>query len=287
MCVWKERSQRGIGKGEKAHREARDDEGKSQRSDVLATSEAVPSVGGLPQLPLLNNPAITDLAVFPAPLDSDPWHIAHARVCAHATQVCVACSAAFVCCSCRALRFTPGTAPVAPSPTLLRRSRSSSPALFRDVGNGPSPLGFNDSCPQYDDDAYTRALAECDTCDNSSCPRGTDEPATYSITVDIFDEGNEETYERIFRACGACNRSCKKSFMGYRIKSRTFDNSTREAIAKCRQSPPTAAHTPVGKPELAQSLEAASHRVGPIPGSIPYEAIHCDPGNPPMTPWPL
>ena len=84
----------------------------------------------------------------------------------------------------------------------------------------------------YDDDAYTRALAECDTCDNSSCPRGADEPATYTITVEHFDEGSEETYDRTFRVCSACNRSCKKSFMGHRIKTRTFDNSVREAFAR-------------------------------------------------------
>ncbi|KAF8629036.1 hypothetical protein AX14_011156 [Amanita brunnescens Koide BX004] len=109
---------------------------------------------------------------------------------------------------------------------------STSPALFRsDVGNGTPPPGFDShGNDDYDDDAYAHALAEADTCDNSSCPRGTDEPATYSITVEQFDEGSEETYERTFRACSACNRSCKKSFMGHRIKARTFDNSAREAL---------------------------------------------------------
>ena len=82
---------------------------------------------------------------------------------------------------------------------------------------------------EHDDDAYTRALAETDTCDNSSCPRGHDEPATYTLVVDRFDESNEEFYEQRFRVCNACNRSCKRSFLGHRIKSRHFDNSTRDS----------------------------------------------------------
>ena len=63
---------------------------------------------------------IDNLAVFPAPSPSDPWHIAHVRVCAHANEPCAGCSAAFVCCSCRALRFTPGTPPLAPLAPPLR-----------------------------------------------------------------------------------------------------------------------------------------------------------------------
>ena len=153
----------------------------------------------------------------------------------------MACSVAFVCCSCRALRFTPGIAPSAPPAAPPRRSRSSSPALFRDVGNGTPPPCFDSHYDDYDDEAYAKALAEADTCDNSSCPHGTDEPATYSITVEQFDEGSEEIYDRIFRACSTCNRSCKKSFMGHRIKSRTFDNSAREALANKTASGPAQA----------------------------------------------
>ncbi|KAF8686584.1 hypothetical protein AX14_003840 [Amanita brunnescens Koide BX004] len=197
-------------------------------------AEAVPSMERLCQPPLVDNILITDLAVFPAPLPSDPWHMAHVRVCAHATTACAACSAAFVCCSCRALRFTPGIAPVAAQlssglPTPFQRSRSASPALFRlDVGNGPPPPGFDSHCDEHDDDAYTQAMADSDTCDNSACPRGTDEPATWTIVVEQFDEGMEEFHDRIFRACAACNRSCRKSFLGHKVKSRVFDNSIRE-----------------------------------------------------------
>lgn len=195
---------------------------------------AVYSAGCLPQplQALSNNEALTDLAVFPAPNLLDPWHIAHARVCAHATQACAACSAAFICCSCRSLRFTPGTPPLAPPAPAPRRSRSSSPALFRNVGNGTPPPGFDSHDDAYDDNAYAQALAEADTCDNSSCPRGVDEPATWTITVEQFDEGSEEHYSRTFRACGACNRACKRSFMGFKIQSRVFDNSTRSKVNK-------------------------------------------------------
>ncbi|KAF8682077.1 hypothetical protein AX14_004417 [Amanita brunnescens Koide BX004] len=250
--------------------------------------EAVPSMERLCQPPLMDNSLITDLAVFPAPLSLDPWHIAHARVCAHATAPCAACSVAFVCCSCRALRFTPGTAPIAsPPPPLRSRSVSPTPSrnvgsglhslipgdasartLFRfDVGNGPSPPGFHSHCDEHDDDAYVNALAECDTCDNSSCPRGANEPATYSITVEQFDEGSEETYERVFRACSACNRSCKKSFMGHRIKTRVFDNSAREALKKLggnTATPPGSASYAYGHPAAPMTTVGPTHsRTGP------------------------
>ena len=163
---------------------------------------------------------------------ADPWTRAHVRACAHATDDCAACSIALICCSCRALRYTPGLPPSSPAASCLtppvQRSLSASPALFRNVDNGPPPPGFD----TYDDDpphdAYSKALAESDTCDNSSCPRGYDAPATYSIIVEQFDEGSEEFYDRTFRACSACSRSCKKSFLGYRVKSRAFDNSTRK-----------------------------------------------------------
>ena len=189
---------------------------------ILPFTGAVHPADRLPHdlQPLHNNSALVNLAVFPTPSPSDPWHIAHARVCAHATQPCAGCSAAFVCCSCRSLRFTPGTPPSAASVIVPRRTRSSSPNLFRNVGNGSPPPNFNDDAnDDPDDEAYARALAESDTCDNSSCPRGNDEPATWTITVEQFDEGLEEHYERTFRACATCNRACKHSFLGHQIKS--------------------------------------------------------------------
>ncbi|KAF8695182.1 hypothetical protein AX14_001879 [Amanita brunnescens Koide BX004] len=230
------------------------------------TSEAVQSAECLPKALFLNNTLVTDLAVFPAPPPSDPWHIAHSRVCAHASAPCAACSISFICCSCRALRFTPGPPPAPSAPTPPQRSRSVSPALFRNIGNGSPPLDFdlNDG-PDHDDDAYVRALAECDTCDNSSCPRGTDEPATYSITVEQFDEGSEETHDRIFRACSACNRSCRKSFMGHRIKSRTFDNSLRNK-AEMERAPAPPRTLPAPAPRRT------------VPGSASYAFEH--PANP-------
>ena len=193
-----------------------------------------------PAVALHNNHQITDLgAGLPTPGISDPWHRAHLRVCAHAATLCAACSVALFCCTCRALRLTPGPPPASPlrSTGPSQCGRSSSPSLFRtDVGNGTPPPDFDSHEDYDDDDAYIRALAESDTCDNSSCPRGSDEPATYTITVEQFDEGSEEIYERTFRACSACNRSCRKSFMGHRIKARVFDNSTREAYVR---HPPT------------------------------------------------
>ena len=179
-----------------------------------------------PVEPLCNSP-IANLAVYPAPNPSDPWHIAHVCVCAHASQPCAGCSASFICCSCRALRFTPGTPPLAPQTSPTRHSRSSSPALFRNVRNGLPPPDFDNVDTEYDDNAYARALAEFDTCENSSCPRGSDEPATWTITVEQFDEGLEEHFDRTFRACAACNRACKRSFLGHKIKSRVLDNSTK------------------------------------------------------------
>ena len=238
---------------------------------------AVPSMDRLCQPPFMDNTLITDLVVFPAPLPSDPWHAAHLRVCAHASAACAACSVAFVCCSCRALRFTPGTAPIV-SPLPSHRSRSVSPTLFRsDIGNGTPPPGFDSHSDDHDDDAYIQALAEADTCDNSSCPRGVDEPATYSITVERFDEGSEETYDYIFRACSACNRSSKKSFMGHRIKSRTFDNSLRNKLVGQKKHPEISTTTPPRALPPSAPLRT-------VPGSASYALEH--PVNPatPSTP---
>ena len=119
--------------------------------------------------------------------------------------------------------------------------------MFRDLGHrSSSPLHdhWNDT---PDDDAYARALAECDTCDNSSCPCGHDEPATWTITVQQFDEGSEEHYNRTFRACGACSHACKRSFMGHKILSRTFDNSSRTFLTKNE--------TPAGPPTTSRTFD--------------------------------
>ena len=179
--------------------------------------------------PLIDNNLVSNLtSVLPLPTSADPWHRAHIRACAHAAVACPACSISLTCCSCRSLRFTPGPPPSSPGTFQHRRSRSASPALFRhDVGNGTPPPGFDSHSDGYDDNAYAQALADADTCDNSSCPKGPDAPARYTITVEAFDEGSEEFYDRNYRACTACNRACKKSFLGSRIKSRQFDNSTR------------------------------------------------------------
>ncbi|KAF8702357.1 hypothetical protein AX14_014405 [Amanita brunnescens Koide BX004] len=204
---------------------------------------------------LITNISSSNVYLSPTTLSKDPWARAHVRVCAHANQECAACSVSLICCSCRSLRHSPGTPPLSPIPAIAPhalRSRSASPALFRNVGNGSPPPLFDQFTPDYDDEAYLRALAESDTCDNSSCIRGTDEPATWTITVEQFDEGLEETYGRTFRACAACNRACKKSFMGYKIKERHFDNSTR--------NPPTS-KTPPNPPVV--SIAAASRAPTP------------------------
>ena len=234
-----------------------------------------------------NSDQITDLSTGSQALSLvDPWHRAHACVCAHALIPCAACSVALFCCTCRALRFTPGPPPASPltpghgisptlpSPAAPRRSWSSSPVLFRNVGNGTPPPGFDSHCDDHDDEAYAAALVEADTCDNPSCPRGAAEPATYSITVEQFDEGSEEAYDRIFRACSACNRSCRKSFMGHRIKSRTFDNSAREALAN-RTAHDTHSADPTGvDPPKTNPNPPPTRRFGPIPGSAAYAREH-------------
>ncbi|KAF8722665.1 hypothetical protein AX14_009701 [Amanita brunnescens Koide BX004] len=237
---------------------------------------AVRPVGCLPQPfePLHDNLLVTNLAVFPAPSSSDPWHAAHMRVCAHASAACAACSVAFVCCSCRALRFTPGMAPTVPQlpsaqPGPLQRSRSASPALFRlDVGNGPPPPEFDSHCDDHDDDAYLQALIDSDTCDNSSCPSGQDAPAHYTITVEAFDVGLEEFYDRKYRACAACNRACKKSFLGCRIKSWLFDNSVKDNRPHSDNAT---------KPRTAR-------RTAPVPGSAAYAHEHPADEPIPITP---
>ena len=146
--------------------------------------------------------------------------------------------------------------------------------MFRsDVGNGAPPPGFDTFDNDHDDNAYIRALAESDTCDNSSCPRGFDEPATYTITVEAFDDGLEEFYDRNYRACAACNRACKKSFLGCRIKSRRFDNSVKDNRPRTESSEahelPTVKITGVNTTELHTARRAA-----PVPGSVAYAREH-------------
>jgi hypothetical protein len=98
-------------------------------------------------------------------------------------------------------------------------------------GGGKKSRSDDEDYLEHDDNAYARALAESDTCDNSSCPRGPNELASWTIIVEEFDESSEEFHDRTFRACASCNRSCKKSFMTYKIKSRKFDNSSKELLA--------------------------------------------------------
>ena len=90
-------------------------------ADLAPTSSGVT----LSHSPAVTNLNITTLATNPSSLSvNDPWTRAHVRVCAHASESCAACSIALVCCSCRALRFTPGPPPVSPtrmSPAPLAR----------------------------------------------------------------------------------------------------------------------------------------------------------------------
>ena len=227
---------------------------------MQSTDKFRPELPVYPLSNLINNDSIisniaTDENSPPTLNSADPWTRAHVRVCAHASDKCSACSISLTCCSCRALRYTPGPPPSSPGPP-LQRSRSASPILFRDIGNGSPPPEADDAHLSHDDDAYARALAESDTCDNSGCPRGYNEPATWTITVQLFDEGSEEHYNRTFRACGACNRACKRSFMGHAILSRVFDNSSKKFLdntvnvpsvtpTQATPSPPNRATTPV------------------------------------------
>ncbi|KAF8703916.1 hypothetical protein AX14_014105 [Amanita brunnescens Koide BX004] len=191
---------------------------------------------------LVTNISSSAHSVAKVDVTKDPWARAHTRVCAHANQNCSACSISLTCCSCRALHYTPGPPPSSPSPVHApaptNRSQSVSPSLFRDLGNPPSPA-YSDWNDTPDDDAYARALAEYDTCDNSSCPHGADKLVSWTITVEQFDEGSEEFFDRTFRACNECNRSCKKSFMTYKIKARQFDNSSKTALSTARITPGT------------------------------------------------
>ena len=132
-----------------------------------------------------------------------------------------------------------GSLPTGPA----QRSQSVSPGLFRDLGRAPTPPGFHNWDDAPDDDAYSWALAEFDSCENSSCPRGDNELASWTITVEQFDESSEEFFDRTFCACAACNRSCKRSFLGHKIKSRAFDNSSKALVATAVDS--RAIHTSI------------------------------------------
>ena len=248
---------------------------------ILPFDGAVQPAGRLCN-PLTDNHLVSNLAdAFPSPSSADPWHRAHVRVCAHAAVACPACSISLTCCSCWSLRFTPGSPPSSPVISQQRRSRSASPALFRhDVGNGTPPPGFDSHSDDYDDNAYAQALTDADTCDNSSCPKGPDTPACYTITVETFDVGAEEFYDRDYRACAACNRACKKSFLGNKIKSRQFDNSTRKKAKESRavyaqEHPADVALARPSSVERTLSKDSRpTQRAGPIPGSAAYEREH-------------
>ena len=89
----------------------------------------------------------------------------------------------------------------------------------------------------------------------------------------------------MYRACSACNRACKKSFLGNKIKSRQFDNSTR-ATAKAPNTP-----GPVPKDRTTGSLTIPApispvappiRHPGPVPGSAAYAREH-PVGNAPIT----
>ena len=81
---------------------------------------AVPYTGRLVSAFKDNSEVIKDISVTLAtvtdPNTNDPWTHAHLRVCAHASERCAACSIALMCCSCRALCFTPGPPPASPAP---------------------------------------------------------------------------------------------------------------------------------------------------------------------------
>ncbi|KAF8678537.1 hypothetical protein AX14_004694, partial [Amanita brunnescens Koide BX004] len=176
------------------------------------------------------------------------------------------------------LRFTPGPPPASPTTSChgpLQRSRSASPALFRlDVGNGTPPLEFDSHCDDHDDGAYLKALIESDTCDNSSCPGGLGAPARYTITVEAFDDGLEEFYDRKYRACAACNRACKKSFLGCRIKSRLFDNSVKDNHPHIESA--TARELPNETTSSVSRDRKKQFEVNknPVPGSAAYARQH-------------
>ncbi|KAF8695040.1 hypothetical protein AX14_001892 [Amanita brunnescens Koide BX004] len=91
-------------------------------------------------------------------------------------------------------------------------------------------------------------------------------------------------YDRTFRACGACNRSCKRSFMTHKIKSRTFDNSTRKANA-----PPTPPkNDPIRKP-ASMLVDSSETLPAPAPtGGTSNDEFCSNPPTPPLeafAPW--
>ena len=129
-----------------------------------------------------------------------------------------------------------------------------------EAGGGTSSRSDVDSyVDEHDNDSYMQALIDSDTCDNGSCPNGPDAAARYSIIVEVFDDGTEEFYDRTYRACASCNRSCKKSFLGNRIKSRVFDNSVREKTTSPGAVPTTS------RPERAPTPSPASDSPAPRP----------------------
>ncbi|KAF8649257.1 hypothetical protein AX14_008705 [Amanita brunnescens Koide BX004] len=88
----------------------------------------------------------------------------------------------------------------------------------------------------------------------------------------------EEFYDRKYRACAACNRACKKSFLGSRIKSRQFDNSVRDKAKTIRgkDTAPKASPHPLPLPTTdtapTDSSKAPSTSVS-LPHGQPLEVI--------------
>ncbi|KAF8639107.1 hypothetical protein AX14_010122, partial [Amanita brunnescens Koide BX004] len=78
-------------------------------AQFLAHNVATTHASNQPHGVLVDNTTLTNIAQMNTPLAScdDPWTRAHLRACAHASDHCAACSIALICCSCRALRYTP------------------------------------------------------------------------------------------------------------------------------------------------------------------------------------
>ena len=97
-------------------------------------------------------------------------------------------------------------------------------------------------------------------CDNISCVRGANEPASWTIIVEQFDEGLEEFYDRTFRTCATCNRACKKTFLTYKIKDRQFNNMAKATLVSATPAPPTTSDTLDERPPSPLEVFATESR---------------------------